>query len=91
MIPCELDLTHTLFHYTTILTYEVELPPTVKTVDLNLLDDEYFKIHYVTDTISNSPADHQIPTQDKWNVGIISINVEEPTTNQGALDELNTN
>ena len=29
------------------------------------MDDKYFKIPYVTDTIPNSPAGHQLPTQAK--------------------------
>ena len=55
----------------------------------NLLDDEYFTIPFVTDTIPNSPAGHQVPTQAKQNVWIISIDVEETITAQGALDEIN--
>ena len=53
------------------------------------MDDEYFKISYVIDKIPNSPASHELPTQAKINVWIISINVEEPITSQGTLDELN--
>ena len=89
MIPCELDLKSTPFSSTKILTYEIELPPAGKKIGFNLLDNAYFTITYVTDTIPNSPAGHQLPTQDKLNVWIIDINREEPITSQGALDELN--
>ena len=51
------------------------------------MDDEYFPMLYVIDTIPNLPAGHQIPTQAKKNVWIISINGEEPIKYQGALDE----
>ena len=53
------------------------------------MDDEYFTTPYVTDTIPNSQSGHQIPTQDKKLLWIISINGEEPITDQGAIDELN--
>ena len=65
MIPCELDLTSTQFRDTKIITYEIELPPSGKKVGFNLLDGEYFKIPYITDTIPNSPAGHQLPSQAK--------------------------
>ena len=54
-----------------------------------LLDDEYFTITYITDTIPNSPAGHQIPSQAKQNLWIVAINGEEPITAQGVLNELN--
>ena len=56
----------------------------------NLLNYKYFKIPYITDTILNSPAGHQLPSQDKIYVCIIIINSEEPITAQGDLDDLNT-
>ena len=56
-----------------------------------LLDDEYFTIPYVIETIPNSPASHQLPTQAKRNLWIMDINGEEPITSQGAIDELNRN
>ena len=71
-----------------ILAYEIELPSSGKKTGFNLIDDEYFTIPYVTDTIPNSPAGHKLPTQAKKNVWIVSINVEEPITSQCALDEL---
>ena len=76
MIPCELYLTSTTFCDTTILAYEIELPPSGKKVGFNLLDDEYFTIPYFTDTIPNSPVRRQRPTQAKLNVWIIAINRE---------------
>ena len=60
-----------------------------KKIGFNLLDDEDFKIPYVTDTISNLSSGHIIPTQDKQNLWIIDINGENPIIDQGALDELN--
>ena len=61
LIPCELDLTPTPFIDTQIITYEIELPPSGKNVGFNLLDDEYFTIPYITDTIQNLSADSQLP------------------------------
>ena len=61
-IPGELDLTSTPFSNTTILKYEIELPPSGNKVGFNLLDDEHFKIPDVTDTIPNTPANHQLLT-----------------------------
>ena len=89
MIPCELNLTSTPFCDGKILIYEIELPPSGKKVGFNLLDDEYFTILYVTDTIPNSPAGCQLTTQANQHVCIIYINGEEPITYQGDLDELN--
>ena len=89
MIPCKLDLTSNPFSNTTILTYEIKLPPSGKKIGFDLLDDEYFTIPYVTDTIPNSLAGHQLSTQDKQNVWIIAINGDELIPAQGALDELN--
>ena len=57
-----------------MLTYEIELPPAGKKISYNLLNDEDFTIPYVVDTIPNSPAGHQLPTQDKRNLWIIYIN-----------------
>ena len=65
------------------------MPPSGKKFCFNLLDDEDFKTPYITDTTPNLPAGHQIPSQAKRNVWIVSINVEEPITAQGVLDELN--
>ena len=61
LIACKLDLTSTPFSDTQIITYGIELPPSVNKVGFNLLDDEYFTITYITDTTPNSPADHQLP------------------------------
>ena len=49
LIPCQLDLITTPFSDATILTYEIELPTSVKKVGFNLMDDEYFTIPYITD------------------------------------------
>ena len=89
LIPCELDLTSTPFSDETIITYDIELPPSGKKICFNVLDDEYFTIPYITDTIPNSPAGCQLPSQAKRNVWIVSINGEEPITDQSVLDELN--
>ena len=59
LIPCELDFTSTPVRYTKTVTYQIELPPYVNKVGFNLLDDEDFKIPYITDKIKNSPAGHQ--------------------------------
>ena len=89
LIPCELDLTSTPFSDATIITYDIELPPSGKKDGFKLLDDEDFTIAYINDTIPNSPYGHQLLTQTKRNEWIIAINGEEPITDQGALDELN--
>ena len=89
MIPCELDITSTPFRDETIITYDIELPQSGKKIGFNLLDDEDFTITYITDTIPNLPAGHQLPSQAKLNVWIVAINGEEPITAQGVIDELN--
>ena len=53
------------------------------------MDDEDFKTPYITDTISNPPAVHQLLTKAKRNVWIVAINEGVPITFQGTLDELN--
>ena len=53
------------------------------------MNDEYFTIPYIIDTIPNYSAGHRLPTQAKKNVWIIPINWEEPITDQGALNEIN--
>ena len=72
-----------------MITYEIELPTSGKKVGFNLLDDEDFKITCITDTIPNSRAGHQLPSQDKRNLWIVAINGEEPIISQGVLYELN--
>ena len=47
-----------------MFTYEIELLPAGNGIGFNLLDDEDFTIPYVIDTIPNSRAGHQLPTQD---------------------------
>ena len=39
LIPCKLDLTSPPFSDTTIITYDIELPPSGKKVGFNILDD----------------------------------------------------
>ena len=89
MITCELDLISTPFCDTTVLTHEVELPASGKKVGSNILDDEYFTIPYIADTIPNSPDTHKFSTQAKQNVWIIVINVEYHIIDQDAINELN--
>ena len=55
-------------------TYDIGLPPSGNKVVFNLLDDEYFTIPYIADTIPNSPAGHQLPSQAKRNGWILAIN-----------------
>ena len=52
MIPCELDIISALFCDTTIITYEIKLPPYGNNISLNLLDYEDLTIPHVIDTIS---------------------------------------
>ena len=88
LIPCKTDITYTPFCDATIITYEIYLSPSGKKVGFNLLDDEGFTIPYITGNIPNLPAGHQLPSQAKRNVWIVAINLEEPITAQGVLDEL---
>ena len=44
LIPCKLDITSTPFRDETIITYDIELPPSGKKIGFNLLDDEDFTI-----------------------------------------------
>ena len=44
LIPCELDLTSNPFRDETIITHDIELPPSGKKIGFNLLDDEDFTI-----------------------------------------------
>ena len=44
LIPCKLDPTSTPFSAATIITYDIELPPSGKKIGFNLLDDEDFTI-----------------------------------------------
>ena len=90
MITYELDITYTISSDTTIITYEIELPPAVKKIGFNLLYDKYFTAPYVTGTTPNLPAGHQLPTQAKLNMCIIDISREDPITSQSALGELNS-
>ena len=69
--------------------YDIELPPFGRKFGFNLLDDEDFTITYITDTIPNLPAGHQLPPQAKRNVWIVAINEKYPITDQGVLDEIN--
>ena len=65
------------------------MPPSGKKVGFNSLDDEDFTIPYISDTIPNSPAGHQPPSQAKRKFWIIYINGQEPITAQVVLGELN--
>ena len=88
MVPYDLDLASTTFCDETIITYEIELPTTVKKIGYNLLDDDEFTISYIFDTIPNSPAGNQLPTQvgnnpsqkkgHLVNYRAIKLNVENP-------------
>ena len=88
LIICEIDLTCTQFFDTTILTYEIQLPPDAKEIGFNLFDDGDFTIPYVIYKTSNSTASHQVPTQAKENVCIIYFNREHSITSERTLDEL---
>ena len=53
LIPCKLDPKSTPFSAAEIITYDIELPPSGNKIGFNLLDDKYFTIPYITDTIPN--------------------------------------
>ena len=72
-----------------MITYDIELPPSGKKIGFNLMEDEDFTIPYITDTITNSPDGHQLPSQSERNVWIVAINGEEPITSQGVIGEPN--
>ena len=61
LIPWKIDLKYTPFSDETIITYDIELPPSGKKIGFNLLDDGDFTIPYITDTIPNYPAVNQLP------------------------------
>ena len=84
LIICEFFIKSTPFCDTIIITYEIELPPSVRKLGFNLLYYLYCTITYVVGTISNSPSVHQLMTQVKKYVWIIYINVLEPITYKGA-------
>ena len=86
-IPCELDLISTPFCDDTMLTYKIELPPFGNKIGFNSLDNEEFTIPYITDTITNSPAGHQIQKQAKKKLWIIDINGWELIKARGAIDK----
>ena len=89
LFPYEIYLASTPFCDTTILTYEIELPPSGKKIGFNLLDGTDFTIPSFIDTIQNSPVYHKLPTQSKNSMCIIAINEEEPIIAKGALYECN--
>ena len=76
LIPYELDITSTTFSDETIITYDIELPPSGKRIGFNLPDDEDFTIPYITDTILNFPSGHQLSSQAKKNVWIVGITLD---------------
>ena len=66
---------HTLHSVVQIFSQmKIELPLSVNNIAFNLLNDDFFTIPYITDTITNSPSGRQLPTQDKGNVCIIRSN-----------------
>ena len=75
LIPCEIYIISTQFHDSTIITYEIELPPDEKIIGFNLLDPCDFTIPYILDIIPNLPKGHQLPKKVNNNVCIISINL----------------
>ena len=68
---------------------KIDLPPSGSKIGFNLLDNEYFTIPYITDTIPNSTAGHQLLSQAKTKVWIVAINGEDTIKAQGVLDKLN--
>ena len=58
LIPWEFNITSTPFCDTTIITYEIELPPSGNKVVTNILHYEDFIIPYIIDTTPNSPSGH---------------------------------
>ena len=63
-----------------MLTYVIELPSTGKKIGFSSLDNEDFTIPHVIDTIPNTTAGHQLPTQAQKSLCIVDINGEEPIT-----------
>ena len=49
------------------------------------MDDDDFKIPYIIYTIPNFPVGHQLPTKDKKDAWIVSINVEDIITTKGEI------
>ena len=68
LIPYKLDLTSTKFSHETIITYDIELPPSRNKIGFNSLDDEDFTFPYITDAIPKYPAGHKLQSQAKINL-----------------------
>ena len=88
MIPYDLDITSTPFCDTTIISYELDIPPSGIKIGLNLLDNNEFTIPYILDIVPNSPYVHQLSTQSKKYLFIVSIHGGEQLTEKQLLDEL---
>ena len=74
LITCKLDITYIPFSNETIITYDIELPPSGKKIGFNLLGDEDFTSPYITHSMPKLPAGHQLPSEAKRNVWIVAIN-----------------
>ena len=85
MVSCYPDITYPPFRDATIITSEILLPPDGNKIGFNLLDENDLTIQYIIDTITNSPAGCQLPTQTKNNVWIFFNNGETPITEKGHL------
>ena len=53
--------------------------------------DDYFRIPFIIDTITNSPAGHQLLTQSKKHSSIIFINGKDTITAKGSFEKLQYN
>ena len=68
LVACDLDITSTPFFDSTIITYKIQVTPFGKKIVYNLLNNYNFTILYIIDTLSNSPAGHQLSTKDNNNL-----------------------
>ena len=76
LVTYELSLSNATFADAKIVKYELALKPLGNKVGLNLMDDEYFIIPYIYNTIPNLPEKIRIAYQKNQNVCIVEICVE---------------
>ena len=82
----KLDLLPTPFATHPIHTYEITIPHHATHAGLEILDDEYFNIPYLSKTVRDTPAFETIPAIHRRNMFIVSVNQQEPITAARAIE-----
>ena len=88
LITYELKLSDTPFTKSTIVNYELEIPPQGKKFGINLMDDDDFNIPYIVELVPNYLAGHKLPDQAKNNFFIVEIYGEYSIVYKGDLEEI---